>query len=217
MTDEKEWIESSMGSRISSLSVKYLGVALNSKGISGKDCSVIIDIVKKRLQSWNNRFLSRAGRVVLIKSVVHSLIYYWARIFILPKHIIDEVNYLCILSQLWDIEKRKKMQICIFSSAILTNTMNFLGVGNCPKEWELIIAWFKNKNPKRYKTRFIVAGITLSSFEIWKCRNYKIFRQEGIQNTIASNTVIWNIKIKLCSILSKAVPGEDADWMAGWK
>ncbi|KAL9677556.1 hypothetical protein QQ045_005789 [Rhodiola kirilowii] len=71
MNDEKKlWIESCMGSRISSLPVKYLGVALNCKGIRGNDCSALIDSVKKRLQSWNNRFLSRAGRVVLIKSVL---------------------------------------------------------------------------------------------------------------------------------------------------
>ncbi|KAL9668064.1 hypothetical protein QQ045_002438 [Rhodiola kirilowii] len=92
---------------------------------------------------------------------------------------------------------------CNFSRSILNKTMNFLGVENCLEEWELIIAWFKSKNPNRYKTKFTAACLTLCMFEVWKCRNYKIFRHEYIQDATANNTVIWNIKIKLSAILNK--------------
>ncbi|KAL9683684.1 hypothetical protein QQ045_015512 [Rhodiola kirilowii] len=105
---------------------------------------------------------------------------------------------------------------CNFSRSILNKTMNFLGVENCPKEWELIIVWFKRKNPNRYKTKVIAACVTLCMFEVWKCRNYKIFRHEYIQDTTASNTIIWNIKIKLSAILTKPCVNEDAEWIGRW-
>ncbi|KAL9686546.1 hypothetical protein QQ045_024007 [Rhodiola kirilowii] len=48
-----------------------------------------------RLNSWNGRLLSRAGRVVLINSVLQATVLYWARVFILPKQVVNAANAIC--------------------------------------------------------------------------------------------------------------------------
>ncbi|KAL9670050.1 hypothetical protein QQ045_007601 [Rhodiola kirilowii] len=80
---------------ISPLPVKYLYISLNSKSLRPHDCSELIDRMVKRINSWSNMLLSRAGRVVLIKSVLHSLIYYCTRIFTIPKKVLTTINSLC--------------------------------------------------------------------------------------------------------------------------
>ncbi|KAM6552991.1 hypothetical protein CsatB_013753 [Cannabis sativa] len=42
------------------------------------------DKVQKRIQSWDNKFLSLAGKEVLIKSVVQSLLAYTMNVFLIP-------------------------------------------------------------------------------------------------------------------------------------
>ncbi|KAL9661729.1 hypothetical protein QQ045_026557 [Rhodiola kirilowii] len=56
------------------LPVRYLGIPLNSKAINAQDCSGLIDRITSRIHSWSNRYLSRAGRRLLIQSVLHSVI-----------------------------------------------------------------------------------------------------------------------------------------------
>ncbi|KAL9667918.1 hypothetical protein QQ045_002287 [Rhodiola kirilowii] len=97
-----------METKISNLPVKYLGVTLNSKGIKRNDCSVLIEKVKKRLQSWSNIFLSRAdslsGRACYLAS--------WRTVCKptreggLSIKDLKIMNESLVLSQFWDIEKK---------------------------------------------------------------------------------------------------------------
>lgn len=52
---------------------KYLGFPLLSGRVTNADFSYIIDKVNSRLAGWKGRFLSRAGRVTLAKSVLSSM------------------------------------------------------------------------------------------------------------------------------------------------
>ncbi|KAL9683021.1 hypothetical protein QQ045_014833 [Rhodiola kirilowii] len=54
-----------------------------------------------------------------------------------------------------------------------------------------------------------INGLTLCMFKIWKCRNYKILREENIQEITVTNTIIWNIRMKLGAYLSKCTANED--------
>lgn len=57
----------------SSLLIKYLGSYLH-KGITRiSHCTDLLSYIDRRLQSWQQRLLGVAGRVVLIKSVLSSL------------------------------------------------------------------------------------------------------------------------------------------------
>ncbi|KAL9677830.1 hypothetical protein QQ045_015666 [Rhodiola kirilowii] len=97
----KRWVESLLSCTGSELPVRYLGVPLTSKSISSQDCSGISQRLTSRLNYWSNRFLSRAGKRVLIISVLQAIVFYWARICILPKKVLQSINSLCA-SFLWN-------------------------------------------------------------------------------------------------------------------
>nr|XP_043639244.1 uncharacterized protein LOC122610314 [Erigeron canadensis] len=52
---------------------KYLGVPLVSTRLVYRDCKELIGRVEKRIHDWRNKFLSFAGRLQLIKSVLSSM------------------------------------------------------------------------------------------------------------------------------------------------
>ena len=77
------------------LPFSYLGVNISPKRLSVNDCSGLIDKISSRIRGIGFRKLSYAGRVVLIRSVLSSLHCYWARIFILPKMVIQRIEAIC--------------------------------------------------------------------------------------------------------------------------
>ncbi|KAL9673455.1 hypothetical protein QQ045_029713 [Rhodiola kirilowii] len=89
------WVEGIIGTKASSLPIRYLGLPLTSRSLSRKDCDILIEKISSRLKCWSNRFLSRAGRRVLVASVLQAMVFYWARVCILPKTVIHAVNAAC--------------------------------------------------------------------------------------------------------------------------
>ncbi|GJZ44210.1 hypothetical protein Tco_0591465, partial [Tanacetum coccineum] len=82
------------------LLVKYLGVPLISSRLLNKDCKVLVEKAKNRIEDWKNKSLSFAGRLQLCKSVISSLHVYWASVLIIPKGIIYDIQSL-IRGFLW--------------------------------------------------------------------------------------------------------------------
>nr|GEV00366.1 hypothetical protein [Tanacetum cinerariifolium] len=82
------------------LPVKYLGVPLVSLRLMIRDCNELVDKVQLRTQDWKNKSLSIAGRLQLIKSVLGSMHIYWASVFILPNHVLLNIEQL-MRSFLW--------------------------------------------------------------------------------------------------------------------
>nr|XP_043615884.1 uncharacterized protein LOC122587785 [Erigeron canadensis] len=74
------------------LLVKYLGVPLVSSRLVLQDCKPFIEKVQKRVNDWRNKFLSFAGRVQLINSVLSAIHVYWSSVFILPMSIISDIE-----------------------------------------------------------------------------------------------------------------------------
>lgn len=80
---------------IGSLPVKYLGLPLITTRLRYVDCLPLINRVQKRVLSWKSRFLSYAGRMVLIKAVLSSMNVYWTSCFVLPAAILDHIAFIC--------------------------------------------------------------------------------------------------------------------------
>ncbi|XP_021991701.1 uncharacterized protein LOC110888484 [Helianthus annuus] len=80
--------------RVGVFPMKYLGIPLSSKRLYQKDCKALIDRVKGRISDWKVKFLSFAGRVQLIKSVLSSITIYWSSLYILPVAISEEIERL---------------------------------------------------------------------------------------------------------------------------
>ncbi|XP_048634963.1 uncharacterized protein LOC125608589 [Brassica napus] len=77
------------------LPVRYLGLPLMTKGMCKSDYLPVVERVRNRINTWNCRFLSYAGRLQLINAVLMSLVNYWAAVFRLPSQCMKEIEQLC--------------------------------------------------------------------------------------------------------------------------
>lgn len=57
--------------------LKYLGFRLKPNNYKNADWSWLVANIESRINLWHHRWLSRAGRLVLIKSVLESIPVYW--------------------------------------------------------------------------------------------------------------------------------------------
>ncbi|KAB1204039.1 LINE-1 retrotransposable element ORF2 protein [Morella rubra] len=74
-----------LGFAVGTLSVRYLGVPLISSRLEKSDCQTLCNRILARIKSWVNNYLSYAGRLQLIKSVLIAIQAYWSSLFMLPK------------------------------------------------------------------------------------------------------------------------------------
>lgn len=77
------------------LPVRYLGLPLLTKNMTVSDFLPLIEKIRKRINSWTSRYLSYAGRLQLIKSVITSLTNFWMAAFKLPSGCLKEIEKLC--------------------------------------------------------------------------------------------------------------------------
>ncbi|KAG7563869.1 Reverse transcriptase zinc-binding domain [Arabidopsis suecica] len=80
---------------IGQLPVRYLGLPLVTKRLSSTDCLPLLEQIRKRITSWTSRFLSYAGRLNLISSVLWSICNFWLAAFRLPRNCIRELDKMC--------------------------------------------------------------------------------------------------------------------------
>ena len=73
-----------------SLPVRYLGLPLLTKHMTVTDYLPLVEKIRKRISTWTGRFLSYAGRLQLINSVITSLTNFWMAAFRLPSSCIKE-------------------------------------------------------------------------------------------------------------------------------
>eukprot|EP00253_Pinus_taeda_P009348 PITA_09348 len=80
------WIVNLLGVGLDSISsgIKYLGFNLKAKGYRKQDWSWLIDRFYCRIAGWEWRFLSLAGRFILVQAVLSQLAVYWAHLYLLP-------------------------------------------------------------------------------------------------------------------------------------
>lgn len=89
--------------------MRYLGLPLLTKGMTATDFLLLVEKIRKRIGTWTGRFLSYAGRLQLINSVISSLANFWMAAFHLPSRCLKEVERICS-AFLWlgpDLNSRK--------------------------------------------------------------------------------------------------------------
>lgn len=77
------------------LPIRYLGLPLLTKRMTVDDYLPLVEKIRKRMSSWTGRFLSHAGRLQLINSVITSLANFWFQAFKLPGSCLKEIERLC--------------------------------------------------------------------------------------------------------------------------
>eukprot|EP00253_Pinus_taeda_P008825 PITA_08825 len=85
---------------------KYLGFWLKPDTYKKEDWSWLIAKIEARISHWSFRWLSRAGRLTLLKSVLMAIPVYWAALTWIPKGILEKIRRLCCRF-LWDGAKEK--------------------------------------------------------------------------------------------------------------
>ncbi|KAE8732331.1 hypothetical protein F3Y22_tig00002237pilonHSYRG01790 [Hibiscus syriacus] len=93
---ELEQIRIATGFRVGQLPVRYLGVPLVTRKLSGTDCRALLEKIKGKLRQWSSRKLSYGGRLQLIKVILFSIFSYWSRQLILPKGVIQDFERVCM-------------------------------------------------------------------------------------------------------------------------
>lgn len=58
------------------LPIRYLGLPLLEKKLKHSHFSALIESIRERVDCWKSKFLSFAGRLELIRSVLYSIQYF---------------------------------------------------------------------------------------------------------------------------------------------
>jgi len=80
--------------------LKYLGFLLKPNNYLKEDWMWLLGKIEKRIMIWSHRWLSRAGRLTLIKSVLEAIPVYWMSLAWIPKGILEKIRRLCF-TYLW--------------------------------------------------------------------------------------------------------------------
>eukprot|EP00253_Pinus_taeda_P008270 PITA_08270 len=88
--------------------IKYLGFRLKPIGYKIADWLWLITKLERRLQIWYHRYLSRAGRLILIKAVIEATPVYWMDLTWIPKGILYRLQHICSRF-LWAGQKPRRL------------------------------------------------------------------------------------------------------------
>lgn len=87
-----EVILNRLGFQVENFPTKFLGVPLITTKLNLANCHPLLEKVKARITSWTNKFLSYAGRLQLIKSVIFAVQLYWSAHFILLAAVLRDLK-----------------------------------------------------------------------------------------------------------------------------
>ncbi|XP_026377684.1 uncharacterized protein LOC113271978 [Papaver somniferum] len=81
-----------LGCEVGSLPINYLGLPIGSSSRRISIWDPVIDRLKKRLASWKRQYLSKGGRLILLKSVLRSMPIYYLSLFAIPASIANTLE-----------------------------------------------------------------------------------------------------------------------------
>ena len=77
------------------LPVRNMGLPLMTRVMRRQDYMSLFERIRGKISTWTCKFLSYAGRLQLIKSVLMSIVNFWAAVFRLPSKCMKEIEQLC--------------------------------------------------------------------------------------------------------------------------
>jgi hypothetical protein len=103
-SDNKQQILEASGVSVAHRYDAYLGLPVLMGKSRTKAFKGIINKVWKRLQDWKLKYLSQAGREILLKAVIQAIPTYCMSVFMLPKALCSKINSL--MQRFWWGERR---------------------------------------------------------------------------------------------------------------
>ena len=80
--------------RIGVLPLMYLGMSLGASFKASSVWNPILEKIEKMLAGWIKLYLSKGGRLTLLKSTLSSLPTYFLSLFTIPKHVAERIEKL---------------------------------------------------------------------------------------------------------------------------
>ena len=77
---------------VKSFPCTYLGLPLHTRQLRRVDVQPLIDKVAARLPAWNGKLLNRAGRLILVRTVLSSIPTYFLTVFNMQKWAIKQID-----------------------------------------------------------------------------------------------------------------------------
>ncbi|PWA68757.1 hypothetical protein CTI12_AA301610 [Artemisia annua] len=106
-----------LGCSVGSIPFRYLGLPVGANPKFKSVWDPVIESLRNRLAKWKTKFISRAGRVVLLKSVLNSLPLYFMSLFKVPVCVLEEIEKIR-RSFFWGKDPCQR-KLCIMDSAYL--------------------------------------------------------------------------------------------------
>ncbi|XP_015939159.1 uncharacterized protein LOC107464715 [Arachis duranensis] len=91
---EQDWEDNAcslLGCKQAVLPVRYLGISLGANPRMVKTWKLTIDKVEEKLSLWKSKVLTKAGKLVHIRSVLNSLLIYYLSLYKMPKAAADKL------------------------------------------------------------------------------------------------------------------------------
>ena len=83
-----------LGCKIGTLPMTYLGIPLGASHKSPTIWSPILEKIERKLAGWKKLYLSKGGRLTLLKSTLSSLPTYYLSLFTIPLHVTNKIEKL---------------------------------------------------------------------------------------------------------------------------
>ena len=78
--------------RVGNLPMKYLGMPLATSFKTASIWNPILEKTEKKLSGWKRLYLSKGGRLMLLKSTLSSLPTYYLSLFTIPKAVAERLE-----------------------------------------------------------------------------------------------------------------------------
>ena len=83
-----------LGCRVGTLPMSYLGMPLGASHKSLSIWSPILEKIERKLAEWKKLYLSKEGRLTLLKSTLSSIPTYFLLLFIIPTYVVNRIEKL---------------------------------------------------------------------------------------------------------------------------
>ena len=83
-----------LGSRVGTLPISYLGMPLGPSYNSRSIWNPILKKIERKLAGWKKLYLSKVGRLMLLKSTLSNLPTYYLSLFTIPTHVANRIEKL---------------------------------------------------------------------------------------------------------------------------
>ena len=100
-----------LGCKVGNLPTTYLGLPLGAPHNSCRVWDVVEERFKRNLATWKKQYLSKGGRLTLIKSTLSNIPIYFMSLFVIPRKMrlrLEKIQ----MEFLWgDLEERRKIHL----------------------------------------------------------------------------------------------------------